>query len=154
MERYSSMVPNGYNLRKGGNSGKHHEETKKKISDSLKGRTDIFRAKTTNRLGMSHTEETKKKISQALKSRTDIIRHSHQLGKPHTEETKKKMSMWHKLKGKKIIQYDLNDKFIKIFLTINDAIKENDISESSIRRCCRNQNKTLKGFKWKYEESI
>ena len=150
MEKYSSMVPNGYNLRKGGNGGKHHEETKKKISDSLKGRTDIFRPN----LGKTVSVETKKKISNALKGRTDIIRPSHHLGKPHTEETKKKMSMWHKLKGKKIIQYDSNDNFIKIFLTINDAIKENDISESSIRRCCRNQNKILKGFKWKYEESI
>jgi hypothetical protein len=66
------MVPNGYNLRKGGNSGKHHEETKKKISDSLKFRTDIFRPKTNYRLGKYHTEETKKKISDAMKNRKNI----------------------------------------------------------------------------------
>jgi len=150
MEKYNSMVPNGYNLRKGGNSGKHHEETKKKISESLKGRIDIFRPN----LGKTVSEETKKKISNALKGRTDIIRPSHHIGKPHTEETKKKMSMWHKLKGKKIIQYDSNGSFIKIFLTINDAINETKISESLIRRCCRNQDKLFKGFKWKYEESI
>ena len=61
MEKYNSMVPNGYNLRKGGNSGKHHEETKRKISESLKARTDIFRPKTNYRLGKHHSEETKKK---------------------------------------------------------------------------------------------
>jgi len=27
IEKFNSIVPNGYNLRKGGNSGKHHEET-------------------------------------------------------------------------------------------------------------------------------
>jgi group I intron endonuclease len=150
MEKYNSMVPNGYNLRKGGNNGKHHEETKKKISEALKDRTDIFRPN----LGKIVSEETKKKISNALKGRKDIIRPSHHLGKPHTEETKKKMSMWHKLKGKKILQYDLNNNFIKKFLSVNEASKENNISESSIRLCCKYQDKALKGFKWKYEESI
>jgi group I intron endonuclease len=147
MEKYSSMVPNGYNLRKGGNSGKHHEETKKKISESLKGRTDIFN----HNLGKSVSEETKKKISNALKGRTDIIYAKNQLGIPHTEETKKKISESHKIKGKRVMQYDSNNSFIKIFLTVNEASKENNISESSIRLCCKYPDKILKGFKWKYE---
>ena len=29
------MVPNGYNLRNGGNSGRQHEETKNKISKTI-----------------------------------------------------------------------------------------------------------------------
>ena len=36
MNKYNTIVPNGYNLREGGNSGKHHEETKTKISETLK----------------------------------------------------------------------------------------------------------------------
>jgi group I intron endonuclease len=28
MHKYNTLVPNGYNLREGGNSGKHHEERK------------------------------------------------------------------------------------------------------------------------------
>jgi len=59
MEKYNSMVPNGYNLRKGGNSGKHHEETKKKISNTLKT--------THYQIGKPISEEIKKKISIALK---------------------------------------------------------------------------------------
>ena len=143
MEKYSSMVPNGYNLRKGGNSGKHHEETKKKISDSLKGRTDIFRAKTTNRLGMSHTEETKKKISQALKSRTDIIRHSHQLGKPHTEETKKKIS--NSLKGRTDIRHNYHLGISHTEETkkkISDALK----GRTDIIRYCYYENKNINQY--------
>jgi ElaB/YqjD/DUF883 family membrane-anchored ribosome-binding protein len=59
-------VPNGYNLRSGGNNGgKHNEETKRKISETLKNRTDIIRYK--SQLGKSHTEEVKNKISNSLK---------------------------------------------------------------------------------------
>ena len=145
MEKYNSIVPNGYNLRKGGNSGKHHEETKKKISESLKGRTDIIRHNSGNPV----SEETKKKISDALKGRTDIIRPKYH--KPHTEETKKKISMSGKLKGKRVLQYDKDGNYIKTFLTVNEASIENNISESSIRLCCKYPDKIIKCFKWKYE---
>lgn len=63
MEEFNSMVPNGYNLREGGNGGRHHEETKKKIADTLKGRTDIIRG---NWTGLHHSEDSKKKIADAL----------------------------------------------------------------------------------------
>lgn len=37
IKKYDSLVPNGYNLRDGGeNGGKHNEETKRKISETLK----------------------------------------------------------------------------------------------------------------------
>lgn len=67
---------------------KHTEETKKKISDKLKGR--IF------------TEEHKRKIGLATKRQIPTM-----LGKHHTEETKLKMSL--KQKGKKFsIQHRKN----------------------------------------------
>ena len=75
IKNLNSIAPNGYNLKEGGSSGKQHEETKKKISDTLKNRTniiDIIRPKP--QLGKPHTEETKQKISNALKGRKDIIR--------------------------------------------------------------------------------
>lgn len=36
--QYNSQVPNGMNIKLGGSSGKHHEDTKIKISNSSKGR--------------------------------------------------------------------------------------------------------------------
>lgn len=52
--RYESLDrENGYNLRKGGSNGKHSEETRKKISESCKGRTV--------------SNECRKKISMAFK---------------------------------------------------------------------------------------
>jgi group I intron endonuclease len=64
---FNSMVPNGYNLRNGGNSGRHHEETKKKISDTLKNSKNIFGIiRQKPQLGKPHNEETKQKISNSL----------------------------------------------------------------------------------------
>lgn len=42
MEKYNSLVPNGYNLREGGNSGRHHQSTKDKISRVLLDRNYKF----------------------------------------------------------------------------------------------------------------
>ena len=81
---FNSIVPTGYNLRKGGNGGKQHEETIKKISESLTGRTDIIR----NQIRKPHTEETKKKISDSLTGRT--FNRSLRIITTISEETKKK----------------------------------------------------------------
>jgi group I intron endonuclease len=148
----NSMVPNGYNLRSGGSSGRHHEETKKKISDTLKNRKNIFEIiRPKPQLGKPHTEETKQKISNALKGRTDIIRikPSHWIGKTHTEESKNKMRNSHK--GTSINQFDLNNHFIKHFSSISEASNETNLDRSHIRRCCKYIHKTAGGFKWKYE---
>ena len=38
IELYDTICPRGYNLRGGGHNGEHHIETKRKISERLKGR--------------------------------------------------------------------------------------------------------------------
>jgi group I intron endonuclease len=139
MEKYNSMVPNGYNLRKGGNSGKHHEETKRKISESLKARTDIIRPKTNYRLGKHHSEETKKKISDALKAKYN------KNCEPHTTK------IYTSPKAENINQYDSNNNFIKSFNNIISASKYNNISRDGISRVCSNKQKTAGGFIWKKE---
>ena len=63
IREYNSLAPGGYNLQTGGNSRKHTEETKRKMTQS--------------KLRMS--DETKQKISAA------------RLGVPHSECTKQKM---------------------------------------------------------------
>jgi len=143
----NTLVPNGYNIRAGGNGGLHNEETKKKISNTLKNRTDIIRIN--HQLGKPHTEETKKKISNALKNRTDIIRtpQTHWNNKHHTEESKKKMSL---SKCKEIIQYDLNNIELNRFIGSKEASKNVNIHESRIRKCCGGKSNTAGGFKWKY----
>ena len=50
IKKYKTLIPNGMNIKLGGSNGSHHETTKEKISNSLKGRVVSL--------------ETKKKLSQ------------------------------------------------------------------------------------------
>ncbi len=129
IKKFNCIVPNGYNLREGGNSSKHNEETKKKISESLKGRkvNDV-----SPWLGKKHDEETKKKISEKLKG-----------NKPNLETYIKRC--------KTVIQLDLEDQVINKYISAREASRINNIASSSIINCCNGKKNTAKGFKWKYE---
>lgn len=86
----NTISPNGYNIREGGNGGKHHEETKRKMSKVAMGR--------------KHSEETKKKISKNKKGEKNYFygkhlseEHKRKIGesgkgRKHLKETKKKIS--------------------------------------------------------------
>ena len=56
--------------------------------------------------------------------------------------------------SKKIIQYDLNNNFIKEYKSITEAGKENNLDISSIVKCCKGKYKTYKNFIWKYKEVV
>lgn len=91
--------------------GKHHsEETKRKISESLKGRSlpeetkrkiseTLKRKYGTGELinpwkGRSHSEETKRKLSKAMSGENNpMYGRTPWKGKHHSEETKRKMSL-------------------------------------------------------------
>ena len=70
IERYNCLVPNGYNLRLGGNSGRHNEETKRKIRETLKKKyenEEISRIRTQdsiNKLIITLRNKRNKKIIQ------------------------------------------------------------------------------------------
>jgi len=105
---YYDSYHNGYNLTMGGQSGwmlgcKHSDDTKKQISQKLKGVNNPF-------FNKKHSDETKQKISNSLKNSIEwnekIKSKEHkeklsraQKGRKHTEKTKKKIS--DKNKGKK-----------------------------------------------------
>ena len=101
IKKYNCIVPNGYNLRSGGNNGgKHNEETKKKISETLKN--TLSSNKSNNTLGRTHNEESKKKMSNAAK------------GRKLSSETKEKLKL---INSKhKVIQLDIFENIVNIFL--------------------------------------
>ena len=87
IKKYNTIVPNGYNLREGGNNSKHHPDTIALIKASLKGRrltpiTDEIRKKLSESLmgsknpnfGKNISDEQKKKISDTKKERGIIRR--------------------------------------------------------------------------------
>lgn len=132
----------GYNITLGGESGlgyKHTDETKKRISESEKGRPSPMK-------GRHHSEETKKKISESQKGKPKP--------KPTTIEYKEKMrnailgtkfSEERKIKHRigitkyqqerldtVIIQTDLHGKIINKWQSQNEASRKLNIPQSTI----------------------
>lgn len=163
-QEYYESVLNGLNLRYTATtdkSGFMSEETKKKMSDSGKGK--IMSEEWRKNLGLvwlgrNHTEETKKKMSEANKGKKKSAEHiaklpQNQKGfkkKPHSEETKCLQSL-NSGKSKKVNQYDLQGNFINQFRSGSQASRELGISVMSISSCALGKTKTAGGFKWKYE---
>lgn len=93
----NTLYPNGYNLAEGGGGCVACEETRKKISESNKGRTSPNKGKPMSEeqkkklseslKGKHHTEESKRKMSEALIGEKNPF-----YGRQHSEESKKKMS--------------------------------------------------------------
>jgi group I intron endonuclease len=83
INKYNSLVPDGYNAGKGGDNYERTIETREKISNIHKGRviTDEWKRKMSeSQKGKKHTEESKKKMSESQK------------GRKQSEETKQKLS--------------------------------------------------------------
>ena len=55
-------------------------------------------------------------------------------------------------KSKSVLQYDLQDNFIKEFPSINQVYRELGFAHTSISACCNGKQKTAHGYIWKYKE--
>lgn len=124
-----TIVPNGYNLQKGGRDHEMHETTKQKLSEALKGKG----------MGRVLTEETKKKISEANKGDKCYL-----FGKVYTDEEKEQM-MNASRQAKKVNQYTLDEKFVKTWTSVSQVRRE---LGKSVTEVCNGIMKTCGGFKW------
>jgi group I intron endonuclease len=122
---------NKYNL-----GSKKSELFKKKISELKKGNKYM--------LGKKRTEETKNKISNSRKGIIFSSKHIENLSKSHF----KKEENWIK-----VFQYSKLNELINTFDNINIACKDTGICYNSIRRVCRNERKTIRGFIFKYQNN-
>ena len=163
-QEYYESVLNGLNLRYTATtdkSGFMSEESKKRMSDSGKGKiiTEEWRKNLgLVWLGRNHTEETKKKMSDAAKGKKKSPEHiakiqatlkTMQMPK-RSEETKALQSL-NSGKSKKVNQYDLQGNFINQFRSCSQAGRELGISNMGISCCALGKTKTAGGFIWKYE---
>jgi group I intron endonuclease len=55
---------------------------------------------------------------------------------------------------KEVIQIDLNGNFISEFENIRKASLDTNVSDSSIRKCCKENTGSAGGFIWKYKDTI
>ena len=155
---------NGYNSTEGGLSGSLSEETKSKISESLKGRP--MSELTYQKLcltGYIHTEESKKKIGDKAKERYQDLTNHPMYGKHHTEESKQKISESRKGKckgsengkSKAILCYTKSGEFIKEFDCQSDALEwlgKDRRDNAMLSRCCNGKAKTAYGYVWKFKK--
>lgn len=138
IKRYNTIVPNGYNIREGGNGTRHHVETRIKISDSLKKYNKEIGTKRHSNgcVGKKLTDEHKTKIGNAIK------------GTIKSDTTKHKLSLINKKYY--VQQYSLDGKLLNTYDGIVDASKSIDSSKAAISRACLGKVITHKGFVWKY----
>ena len=130
----------GYNISLGGESGNCSEETRKKMSESAKGK--------------KMSEEARKKMSEARKGKTSPM-----YGKKHTEEARKKMSENHaNVKGKnspsakRIYCIEL-DKYFDSIVEASEYIGCTKGNISNVLSPNKN-NKIAKGYHWLYAEDV
>ena len=140
IQKYNCLVPNGYNLRLGGNGGRIHAETKQKISESLKLTYKNGLTPPRPQLGKPHSEIHKKHLSECLKGR-----------RLSQESINKRIISSRK---NKIIQFDIHGNKLNSFDSCKEAAEYIGISLNSINLCCIGKAKTAKGFVWKYEPIV
>lgn len=123
------------------NKGKETpQEVKEKIIISTSGEKNHF-------YGKSHSEDSREKIRNS------------KIGTKHSEETKLKMSKSSKRMyyphfwGKAVLQYDMNNNFIKKYDSIKSASLETGCSKARIVDVCRGRRKHTKSFIFRYEKT-
>lgn len=125
-------------LRKAHLGIKLSEETKRKMSESRKGKPGTM-------LGKKHSEETKIKMSEAKKGTNNPI-----YGRIRSEEEKQKYREAQKTR-RRVAKINPDSDIIEgIYDSINLAGKENNCSRAHIGDCCHGKIKLFKGYKWKF----
>ena len=162
IQKYNSVVPNGYNVTNGGEGGggfqgkKHSEEVKNKIKNTLKQK-------------YIDNPELKKQLSERNKIVLNIpeVKERMKLGMlnsnkyqkatraPKTDDVKRKISEGLKKynnenKQIKIKQYDINNNLLNEYTSISEASRETSVTRKSISLYIREKTKIAGGFIWKY----
>lgn len=124
------------NLRRLHTGKKLSEETKKKMSESRKGRPGTM-------LGKKHSEETKKKMSVSRSGSNNPI-----FGRIRTEEEKVTYRLSQKTR-KMVAKIDPETgETLSVYNSVNEAGNINGCSCSHISECCKGKSKLFKGYKW------
>lgn len=123
-----------------GRRGKHlSNEHKLKLSKALKGRKahpNTIKAIIRTHTGKVVSEETKQKLRK------------YNLGKHLTSETKEKLSA---IASKPVLQYDLDNNFIKEWRSASEAARALGKRPSSIIHCCNHRLNYNTAYKYKWE---
>ena len=142
---YDTMSPKGYNLQEGGRGGTPSEKTRMRMSIAHKG---LCAGEKHPNYGKKASDETRRKLSESHKGLCSGEKHP-MFGKHHSLESRKKIS-------KTVLQYTLDDKLVREWISAHEAARVLNIDRGNITKCCRGNTKlkTYKGFKWEYKKEV
>lgn len=132
IEKLNSLVPNGYNRSKGGKSTlgyKHKEETKIKMSEN-RGR---YEGEKNHFYGKKHSIETRDKMKKAWKEKRQVT--------PQMLENLAKG-----VRRRKVRNIETGE----IFNSVNEASLKYQVADTNISRCCREKQRTARGYHFEY----
>ena len=170
--KFNTIAPNGYNLKMGGKSSKHHESTKELIRLKLKERvTDEMRLQQRDRIknnpyfnyGKTLTDEQKQTISDRQKIYWKSMSNDNYKsicnerkmrihGENPSQKVIKALEKGQTARRKKIGKYNINEILLEEYNSISDASKNNNICRTTINQVCLGnpKYKTAGGFIWKF----
>lgn len=136
----STNLDNGYNLCGGGfGKGKitYHltEDHKKKIGDAQRGEKN-------HRFGVPITDEEREERRNRMLGEKNPM-----YNKTHTDEVKQLLC---ELKSIPIVQLDMDNNFIREWISAKEAGNELGYDNSNITKCCKGKKNYYKGYKWSY----
>ncbi|MGE7623609.1 GIY-YIG nuclease family protein [Viridibacillus sp. NPDC096237] len=131
---YDSIAPKGYNLDAGGYDASPSVETRKKISNTLKGR---YAGKKNPMYGKE----------SPMKGKIGAMK-----GKKHLKSTIQKMSLSRSGANSKVATRIKNIDTGEVFISQKEASDKYGISRTCICAACKGRQKKAGGFRWSYVE--
>lgn len=138
----------GYNLDNGGSGGgKMSDETKQKLRES--------------HLGRHHSNESKMRMSKAKSGKNnpnygkklpEWHKQALMQGRMKSEYTQEQREKLISARGFRVLQYDLNGKFLNKFKSTGEASRNTGVDRSCIKACCNKQRRYAGDYYWRYEK--
>jgi hypothetical protein len=139
IDKKNGPLANHTNGGEGCSGRKLSEQTKNKISESVKNSGRVYKP---------HTIEYKKMMSKLMSGRISPMK-----GKIQSEKAKRKISENHsKHRTRSVIRMDKDGNYIDCWDSMSNVSDVLNISLSGICNCCNGKNQTCGGYKWKYED--
>lgn len=164
----NTLHPNGYNLQEGGCGGIPSEETRRKMSESMKGKNNTKRSKpviqytlsgefvrewpSTNEAGRNGFDQRTVSACCRGEYKTAYGYVWRYKGVTYEEEINYKTPNQRRVEAlsKTVLQFTLSGEFVREWPSLNEAGR-NGFKQSGISDCCRGKQKSHHGFIWKFK---
>lgn len=148
IREYDSANPeHGYNIELGGNgTGRIKDETRKRISEALKGH--ICSEETKRKISIANSGKSRRKRGRMSAENIEKNRQAHLGQIPWNKGRSWNPDEKAKCNGKAVYCIELN----KTYRTAHEASAELGIDFSSICKCAKGKVKRAGGYHWKYPE--